>query len=118
MDRLGEYICAFARLIGKENLPTLDGIQVASTGLVSLVPENRCKFIDQRIEDAANDPQSNSGLAALTLDKMLFEDGVTAELSDFKKNVIYLFKGHQDNPLDEVSVIQSGSLGSPLIFRI
>lgn len=115
MDRLGEYICAFASLIGKENLPTLDGIQVSSTGLPSLVPDNRCEFVDKRIEEAANDPQSNPGLAALRLDKMLFEDGVTAKLYNRQKNVIYVFKGHQDDLADEISVIQSGCVDGVVV---
>lgn len=115
MDRLGEYICAFASLIGKENSPTLDGIQVSSTGLVSLVPDNRCEFVDKRIGEAANDPQSNPGLAALKLEKMLFEDGVTAELSDRQKNVIYSFKGHQDDSVDDIFVIQSGCVDGVVV---
>lgn len=115
MDRLGEYICAFANLIGKENSPTLDGIQVSSTGLASLVPDNRCEFVDRRIDEAANDPQSNPGLAALKLDKMLFEDGVTAELSDRQNNVIYIFKGHQDDLVDEISVVQLGCIDGVVV---
>lgn len=110
MDRLGEYICAFASLIGKENSPTLDSIKVSSTGLASLIPDNRCEFVDKRIEEAANDPQSNPGLAALKLDKMLFEDGVTAELFDRQNNVIYLFKGQNDEAPNDIWVTQSGSI--------
>lgn len=115
MDRLADYIRAFASLIGKDNCPTLEGIKASSTGLSTLVPENLCESVDRRILEAANDPQSNPGLAASKIDRMLYEDGVTAELSDHRNNVIYLFKGLHDDVENETWVIQSGCVDGVVV---
>ena len=97
MDRLGQYICEFAELIGKENKPIFKSVTKKSTGLAVKVPEDRISHVSDRFFDAANDPISKPGKVMSKLKDMLLEDGLQqAQLIDSDNNLIYLFESRAE----------------------
>ena len=111
MDRLGMYMLDLAELIGKENRPIFKGIKNASTGLKVSVADDRIEYVDSRIKEAANDPESKPGKLIQKLDSMLAVDGIArAELLDAGDNVIYLFRQHIEPVKELIKVQQAGTV--------
>jgi hypothetical protein len=74
MERVGEYIAAFADLLGAENLPTFAGIKKASTGLKAKVPYAREHHAHARMVVAKTEPSSRPGRAMSRLQQMIDQD--------------------------------------------
>ncbi|BDE70917.1 MULTISPECIES: hypothetical protein [Delftia] len=94
MERVGEYIAAFADLLGAENLPTFAGIKKASTGLKAKVPYAREHHAHARMVVAKTEPSSRPGRAMSRLQQMIDQDDIRqAQVLDRNNNVVYLFQG-------------------------
>lgn len=94
MERMGEYISEFAKLLGSENSPTFRGIKKASTGLKAHIPSTRVQYAHARIIKAKDPNSANTTLGKCLhrIEGMLGADLVrSAELLNSDNNVIYLF---------------------------
>lgn len=113
MERLGEYIQEFAKLLGTENHPTFKGINKASTGLKAYVPTGRVHHAHARIVKAktATSTNNQASKSLLRIEEMLGADAVSqAQLLNAANVVIYDF--HCPEPQIEtlVKVSQQGSV--------
>lgn len=94
MERLGEYICQFAELLGAENRPVFKGIKRASTGLRARIPEDRIQNTHLRLVQAKTQPDSKPAKCLSIIEGMLGTDSIKqAQLLDNSENVVYLFEG-------------------------
>lgn len=94
MERIGEYIAEFARLLGEENKPRFKGIRNASVGYAAEVAPGREHWTHARIVEAKSKPNSRPGKHLVKLEEMMGEDGIPeAEILDAGDNVIHVIFG-------------------------
>ena len=111
MDRLGEYLCKFADLLGKENSPVFKQIKNKSIGIVAAIKESNVQDVQVRILTAKAKPESKAGRALAGLNSLLSEDRVeTAELLDTNSNVAYIFKKELEVSESTPRVYMDGSV--------
>ena len=111
LDRLSEYMSAFANLLGVENDPMFAGIKDASTGLRAKISPNRRDQVWKRIQTAKSDPSSKPARSLRQIETMLGEDHLSsAELKDAGERVIYLFQAHEQIIVSSATVRQSGEV--------
>ena len=99
MDRLGEYIRQFAELLGTENSPTFKGIKKASTGLKAAIPAEREHYARLRLVEARTNSESRPARVLKSIEDMMGKDSIKeAQLLDSVGNVVYLLRGHVEEP--------------------
>lgn len=113
MERLGEYIQEFAKLLGSENHPTFKGIKKASTGLKAYIPAERVHHAHARLVKAktATSTSNQASKSLFRIEEMLGADAISkAQLLSAANDVIYDF--HCPAPQIEtlVKVSQQGSV--------
>ena len=98
MERLGEYVREFARLLGVENAPRFKGIKKASTGLKAYIPPAREREVTIRLCQAKSDPSSRAAKIRQVIEDMLGKDAINdAQLLDSKENVVIQLRGESDD---------------------
>lgn len=109
MSRLGEYIVAFANLLGAENKPVFRGVKKASTGLKAYIPPDRTPYSRARIKQAKKDPESKPARHLHTIEEMLGADSINeAQILDDEDNVIYAVFGQKEEDLNAERIFQEG----------
>jgi hypothetical protein len=94
MERIGEYIAEFARLLGEDNKPRFKGIRNASVGYAAEVAPGREHYTHARIVEAKSKPSSRPGRHLVKLEEMMGEDAISeAEILDSDDNVIHVIFG-------------------------
>ncbi len=94
MERLGEYLTEFAKLLGLENQPRFEGVQVASTGLMAYIPPDRVHYTNLRLVKATDPACINTEPAKhfSKINKMLGVDGIkSAQLLNTGNDLVYQF---------------------------
>lgn len=103
LERLGEYMKEFAKLLGTSSRPTFAGMKNESASTLA-----RVQYPDRallRIAQSKAEPTSNPGRALERIQGLIDSDKFPgAELRDRADNVIYLFK--------------SSSMETPAIFTL
>lgn len=98
MERLGDYVREFARLLGVENKPRFKGIKKASTGLKAFIPPSRTHEVSIRLFQAKSDPTSRAAKSRQVLEEMLGKDAINdAQLLDANENVVLDLHGESDD---------------------
>jgi hypothetical protein len=118
MERLGEYIQEFAKLLGSENNPTFKGIKKASTGLKAYIPAERVHYAHARIVKA-KDTTSTSNQATrslLRIEEMLGADAISkAQLLSAANDLIYDFHCPAPQIETTIRVNQQGSVDGVVV---
>lgn len=117
MERLGEYILEFAKLLGSENHPTFKGIKKASTGLKAYIPNDRVHYTHARLVKA-KDPSASSqaSKSLLRIEEMLGSDSISkAQLLNSANDVIYDFRCPKPLIEDLVRINQSGIIDGIIV---
>ncbi len=118
MERLGEYIQEFAKLLGAENNPTFKGIKKASTGLKAYIPAERVHYAHARIVKA-KDTSSTSSQATrslLRIEEMLGADAISkAQLLSAANDLIYDFHCPAPQIETTIKVSQQGSVDGVVV---
>lgn len=111
MDRLGEYIRQFAELLGTENSPTFKGIKKASTGLKAAIPAEREHYARLRLVEARTNSESRPARVLKSIEDMMGKDSIKeAQLLDSVGNVVYLLRGHVEEPDKAPKLYQHGNI--------
>ena len=98
MERLGEYVREFARLLGVENGPRFKGIKKASTGLKAYIPPSREHEVSVRLFQAKSDPCSRAAKSRQVIEDMLGKDAINdAQLLDANENIVFHLRGESDD---------------------
>jgi len=97
MERLGEYVREFARLLGTENAPIFKGIKKASTGLKAYIPPAHERDVKIRLFQAQSNPDSRAGKIRQLIADMLGKDAINdAQILDAHENVVLQLRGESD----------------------
>lgn len=89
MDRLAEYLKAFADLLGPKHNPVFKGLRRGSTELLAQVPPHYEGQVRSRISRAKNAPESRPGKSISLIQEFLAEDGIkSAIVYDNRKRVL------------------------------
>ncbi|MGN6480590.1 hypothetical protein [Luteibacter sp.] len=89
MERMGEYIAAFAHLLGKSNDPRFATIKASSIGIVATIASDRRSFVHARLREAQANPDGNPGKSLHRIEVMLGEDNVRGTtILDAEGNVV------------------------------
>lgn len=116
MERIGEYIRAFAELIGKENLPVFKGVKRASTGIQALVPDARKAFAAHRMRQAFTRPETRAAAPRLRIESMLAEDNVKgAEVLNREGERVFEFAVAHVPDQEVQRVSQSGEIDGVVV---
>lgn len=96
MERIGEYIVEFAKLLGGENHPVFKGVKSASTGLKARVAPEYQHHCHLRLIEARDVPDSGPARSVGRLSDMLGEDGLnTAQLLDRDGKIVHILSGRK-----------------------
>ncbi|MCX7256368.1 MAG: hypothetical protein NTZ64_06415 [Polaromonas sp.] len=118
MDRLGEYMRQFAELLGTENFPTFKGIKQASTGLKADIPVERQHYTKLRLVEAKTNFESRPARILRSIEDLMGKDAIKeAQLLDSVGNVVYLFRGHVEEP-DKVPKLQQQGIVDGIVTGI
>ncbi|TDK37028.1 hypothetical protein E2F50_08980 [Rhizobium deserti] len=117
MDRLAEYMAAYARLLGETNSVHFQGIETGSAILVAAVDEPAQPKVRDRVKSLRRGEAAGDALKAFdALDEMLRRDNATGELSTNDGGIILPFPGRtRPDPLLFGPIRQEGSFEGQVI---
>lgn len=111
MDRLAEYLSAFAATLGTDNAPVFRGIVQRSVGIAATVPTERQVSAHRSLLTAQSMPASRPGKALAQIERLMGEDAIgSAQLLNQSGNVIYLIRATAPAQVDEATVWQEGAV--------
>lgn len=117
MDRLAEYMAAYARLLGETANVHFQGVETGSAILVAAVDEPAQPKVQDRVRSLQRGSAPKDAVKAFDeLDEMLRKDNATGELSGNDGAVILPFPGRtRPEPLVFGPIRQEGSLEGQVI---
>lgn len=111
MDRLAEYMRAFADLLGIDNTPVFKGMRNESTGLLAAIDPARQRRTMERLHAAKTDPQSRPASSIRNIEAMLGADAIKkAEVVTETGKVVYLFQPEVPADDEAIRVYQAGTV--------
>ncbi|TAV54929.1 hypothetical protein ELI29_18630 [Rhizobium leguminosarum] len=117
MDRLAEYMAAYARLLGETSRVHFQGVETGSAILVAAVDEPAGPKVYDRVHQLQRGSGSRDAVKAFEeLDEMLRRDNATGELRGNGGAVVLPFPGRsRPEPLVFGPIRQEGSLEGQVI---
>ena len=117
MDRLAEYMAAYARLLGETANVHFQSMETGSAILVAAVEEPAQPKVQERVRSLQHGNAPKDVLKAFDeLDEMLRKDNATGDLSGIDGSVIIPFPGRtRPEPLVFGPIRQEGSLEGQVI---
>ncbi|WP_297856729.1 hypothetical protein [Elioraea sp.] len=117
MERLGDYVVVFAKLLGEQPNVHFRGIEAGSAVLVAIVdPPAQPKVRERMIAIRDGGGPSDARKAYVDLDEMLRNDNETGALSDEAGGVVIPFQGrNRPEPLVYGPFREDGTIDGQLI---
>lgn len=117
MDRLAEYVAAYARLLGETANVHFQGVETGSAVIIAAVDEPAQPKVWGRVRSIQRGSASKDAIKAFEeLDEMLRKDNATGELSGNDGAIILPFPGRtRPEPLVFGPIRQEGSLEGQVI---